>query len=109
MIDRKIFFTLASSLTISGFIVICTLGQSLRQQKIEAKSANSVQELERVECIVREYQGKLGVFRGDSETPYRIIDFDFALLSDYDREQLLEGMVMEDEQALRIFLEDMTT
>lgn len=109
MIDRKIFFTLVSSVTISGFIVICTLGQSLRNQKIEAKSANSLQELERIECIVREYDGKLGVFRGDSPTPYRIIDYNVSLLSDYDRELLSEGIVINSEEELRVFIEDMVT
>ena len=107
MIDRKIFFTLVSSVTVSGFLVICTLGQSLRQQKIEAKSANSVQELERTECIVREYDGKLGVFRGDSPVPYRIIDCNVSLLSDYDREQLSEGIVIGAETELNAFIEDM--
>ena len=109
MINKRIFFTLMSSLTISGFIVICTLGQSLRQQKIEAKSANSVKELEKAACIVREYNGKLGVFRGDSSTPYRIIDCNISLLSDYDRELLAEGIEMRSDEELSTFIEDMIT
>lgn len=109
MIDRKIFFTLVSSVTVSGFIVICTLGQTLRHQKIEARSANSAQELERVECVVREYDGKLGVFRGESPTPYRIIECNVSLLSEYDREQLIEGIVINSEEELNTFIEDMIT
>ncbi len=109
MIDRKIFFTLVSSVTVSGFIVICTLGESIRQQKIEAKSIPHVQELETVEFVVREYNGKLGVFRGSNDEPYRIIDCNFSLLSDYDRELLVEGVVMSTEQELNTFIEDMTS
>ena len=109
MIDRKIFFTLVSSVTISGFIVICTLGQSLHEQKAEAKRMRSLPELEQVECVVREYDGKLGGFRGESPTPYRIIDFNVSLLSEYDREQLAEGIVMESEDELKTFIEDMIT
>lgn len=107
--DRKIFFTLAISLTISGFIVICTLGQSLRHKKIEAEAAKSVSRLEQAEITVREFNGKLGIFKGDGEKPYRIIDYNVNLLSDYDRRQLQEGIVMEDEEQLRIYLEDIVT
>lgn len=109
MINRKIFFTLVSAVTISGFIVICTLGQSLQKQKAEAKSARIVSELEKVEYVVREYEGKLGVFRGESETPYRIIDFNVSLLSEYDREQLADGIVIGSEEELNTFIEDMST
>lgn len=109
MIEKKVFFTLITSVTISGFIVICTLGQSLHQQKIEAKCNNAVQELEKVECIVREYNGKLGIFRGDSKTPYKTIDCNFSLLSEYDKELLLDGVVMKSEEELKTFLEDMVT
>ena len=109
MRDRRIFFTLITSVTISGFIVICTLGQSLREQRAEAKAANQPRELERVECIVREYNGRIGVFRGEAEQPYRIIDFNFSLLSEYDREQLREGIIMENEEMLKKFIEDFST
>ncbi|MCD7891181.1 MAG: hypothetical protein LUG26_05270 [Ruminococcus sp.] len=109
MINRRIFFTLVGSVTISGFIVICTLGQSLHKQKVEAKSTHTLSELEQVECIVQEYDGKLGVFMGDSETPYRIIDCNVTLLSEYDRELLADGIVMESEEELNTFIEDMIT
>lgn len=107
--DRKIFFTLAVSLTISGFIVICTLGQSLRHKKMEAEATKSVSRLEQAEITVREFNGRLGIFKGDGEKPYRIIDYNVNLLSDYDRKQLYEGIVMENEEQLRIYLEDIIT
>lgn len=107
--DRKIFFTLAVSLTISGFIVICTLGQSLRHKKMEAEATKSVSRLEQAEITVREFNGGLGIFKGDGEKPYRIIDYNVNLLSDYDRKQLCEGIVMENEEQLRIYLEDIIT
>lgn len=109
MIDRRIFFTLVSSVTVSGFIVICTLGQSIHHQKVEAKLSNSAIELEQIEFIVREYDGKLGVFRGSSEKPFRIIEFDVALLSEYDREQLSEGIVVGSMDELDRFIEDMVS
>lgn len=109
MIDRRIFFTLMSSLTISGFIVICTLGQSLYHQKVEAKNAGFANQIEEVDLIVREYQGKLGVFRGKSEKPFRIIDFEVSLLSEYDRLQLSEGIVIKSIEELETFIEDISS
>ena len=109
MIDKRIFFTLMSSVTISGFIVICTRGQSLNHRKAEAKSERVPYELEQVDFIVREYEGKLGVFRGESMDPYRVIDFSVSLLSEYDREQLREGIVIESDEALDTFIEDISS
>lgn len=106
MINRKIFFTFAASITISGFVVICTLGQSLHRQKVQAKSERIVQELEQIDFVVREYNGKLGVFRGESKSPYKIIDFNVTLMSDYDRELLKEGITLKTEQELDTFIED---
>lgn len=107
--DKKVFFTLLSSVTMSGFIVICTLSQSLSFRKAEAKAERSVKELPEPVCIVREYNGKIGVFRGGSETPYMVVDFDTSLLSEADREDIGNGIVMESSEELRHFIEDISS
>lgn len=109
MIDRKIFFTLMSAVTVSGFIVICTLGQTIHYQKVEAKTSNHAQQLEQVKYVVREYEGNIGVFRGDAEKPFRIVDFEMSLLSEYDRAQIEEGIIMESKEELDTFIEDITS
>jgi len=105
--NRKIFFIIITAIAVSGFIVICTLAQSVRNTKIQTKFAVNVPEVVQPECIVREYNGKIGVFRGSGDKPYRIIDYDVNLLSEYDREQIEEGLVMESNEELRRFIEDM--
>lgn len=105
--NRKIFFIIITAIAVSGFIVICTLAQSVRNTKIQTKFAVNVPEVVQPECIVREYNGKIGVFRGSGDKPYRIIDYDVNLLSEYDREQIEEGLVMESDEELRRFIEDM--
>lgn len=107
MLDRRIYYTLLSSLTLSGFIVICTLGQTIYRQKAEAKGENPPHSLESVAFVVREYNGELGLFRGDSETPYKTIECDTRLFSEYDRSQLIEGIEFDSEAEVNIFLEDM--
>lgn len=108
VIDRKTFFVIITALAVSGFIIICTLAQNVRNIKTQTRFAANVPEVVQPECIVREYNGKIGVFRGTGEKPYKVIDYDVNMLSEYDREQLSEGMVMESDEQLRQFIEDMS-
>ena len=108
-VNRKIYLTLMTALTVSGFIVICTLGQSLHRQKVASRISFSTPEIMPAEIVVREYNGRIGVFKGDSASPYRVIDYDVSLLFDLDREQLSEGVVMENDETLRRFIEDIAT
>jgi hypothetical protein len=108
--SMKIFFILFTALTVSGFIVICTLGQVVRHERVEAKlSAVYSSEPEPPATIVREYDGRVCVFIGDSTAPYRTLDIDVSLLSDYDRQMLRRGVVMESDEELARFIEDFST
>ncbi len=109
IISRKIFFIIFTAVTVSGFIVICTLAETIHNKKVQTKFAANVPEIVQPECIVREYNGKIGVFRGSGDIPYKIIDYDVSLLSDYDREELSGGIVMDSDEELRKFIEDMST
>lgn len=108
-IDKRIYLIIMVAITISGFIIICTLGQSLHRRRIEAKISQIPQEMPAAVCTVREYNGRIGVFKGESRAPYRIIDYDVRLLSDYDREQLREGLVIESDRELQQLIEDIAT
>ncbi|SEL62079.1 hypothetical protein SAMN02910353_03025 [Ruminococcus sp. YRD2003] len=107
-IDKRIYLMLMTALTISGFIVICTLGQSIHRQKLASRISVTAPE-PTVVCEVREYNGRIGLFKDGSSAPYRVIDYDVALMPDFDREQLREGVVMETEEELRRFMEDIAT
>ena len=108
IISRRIFFTVFTAVSVSGVLVICTLAQSVRNTRIQTKFAVNVPEVTQPECIVREYNGKIGVFRGNGEKPYKIIDYNVNLLSDYDREIISSGIVMENDEELRKFIEDIS-
>ncbi|MDO4863001.1 MAG: hypothetical protein Q4A05_02425 [Ruminococcus sp.] len=107
-LDKRIYLMLMTALTISGFIVICTLGQSIHRQKVASRISVSAPEPAPV-CEVREYNGRIGLFKGDSSVPYRVIDYNVALMPEFDREQLRAGVVMETEDELRRFIEDIAT
>lgn len=108
-IDKRIYLIIMTAITISGFIIICTLGQSLHRRRMEAKISEISQDIPAAVCTVREYNGRIGVFKGESDMPYRIIDYDIKLLSDYDREQLREGLTIWSDQELQQFIEDIAT
>ena len=108
-IDKRIYLIFMTAVTISGFIMICTLGQSIHRQKLAAKISVSDTVPSEPLCTVRENNRRIGVFRGDSKVPYRLIDYDVKLLSDYDREQLKKGVPIETERELQRFIEDIAT
>lgn len=109
VIDRKIFFTLLTSATFSGVLVICTLAQNIRNEKISAKVPSEPAALESVGYVLREYENNLAIFRGESENPYKIINVNLNLLSDYDREKLREGIEADSESEINRLIEDLTS
>ena len=107
--NKRIFFTFFTALSVSGFIVICSLGRSAKAQRQEAKITAYSEQVTEPEITVREYCGKIGVFKGNSQVPFEIIDYDIYLLSDFDRQQLKGGIIMRSEEELRRFIEDIST
>lgn len=107
---KKIFFTILAALTISGFIIICTMGQSVHRHKVETKTeAIAAAEKEAPMYTVREHEGRIAVFRGSDDSPYKFIDFDMSLLSDFDRQQLSEGIALNSDAELKAYIQDMTS
>lgn len=107
--DKKIYLMVMTAITISGFIIICTLGQSMHRERMAARLSD-ISAAEQVSIsIIAEYEGRIGVFREGSSKPYRVIDYDFSLLSDYDKAQLTEGVVIESDHELQQFIEDIAT
>lgn len=58
---------------------------------------------------LREYEGKLAVFRGDSKAPYQIYDVSVSTLPEYDRTLLKEGIPAETPAQLDRLIEDYTS
>ena len=107
---KRIYFTLLTAVTISGFMTVCTLGQSVRRHNIETRlAAAAVEQNEEPLYTVRESGGRAAVFRRGSEKPYLLIDVDISMLSDYDREMLSDGISFSSDSALRQFIEDITS
>ena len=59
--------------------------------------------------ILREYQGRLGVFKPGSETPEQVVDLLIELLPAFDRAELRTGVPVADDAELSRALEDYTS
>lgn len=59
--------------------------------------------------ILKTWNGHLGLFRGDCETPYREIDMPLYLLAEDDVKLLESGIVADSEEELRRLVEDITS
>lgn len=112
MTRKHILYTLVTAMAISAVIVIVSLAYSVKSQRAEAhrKSVeNSVVETqEEIGYMLKEYNGELAVFRGNSETPFRLLGISASVMSECDRSQLKDGIFVQTESELNRLIEDFT-
>lgn len=56
--------------------------------------------------IVKNYNGKIGIFIKGDENPFQVIDIDPSLLPEKDQEELSEGLEIKGAENLRQIIED---
>ena len=101
---KRNYFIMLTAAAISAYIVV---GQTIHHEKeISRHEAIAAQEKEPVYCTVREYEGKLGVFRREENMPYITIDVRVSMLPEQDREQFRSGVELFSEEELRRLIED---
>ncbi len=106
---KRIYFTFAAGLVISGFLVVCTLGRSVHRSRVETRLAAAAVREKSPEYVVRESGGRAVVFRSDEEKPCLTIDVDLALMTEYDRKALSEGIYFGNSRDLRQYIEDISS
>lgn len=58
---------------------------------------------------VKEYDGKIAVYKNEEEKPYVVYDAYVSLLPEQDAERLKEGIVTDDKEYLQSVIEDYTS
>lgn len=113
MSRRLTLAVLLSGMAISAIIIIITISNSINNQRIRAEqmAENSVTETQPVSVgyYLKEYNGELAVFRGDSITPFRMLGVSINVMTDYDKKLLSDGIFAEDENKLATLIEDYTS
>ncbi|WP_298528190.1 hypothetical protein [uncultured Ruminococcus sp.] len=105
----KLFLTLFTAFSASAVIMICSLGQSNREMRIENRTAAAESSRNTYPYTVREYSGRIGVFRTGKSEPYMYIDADMSLLPELDRRNLSEGISFLTEAELKSYIADITS
>ena len=106
---KRIFLTIFASLTASGFIIICTLGQSNHRRRTETKTAVAETEPAQPLYTAIELDGRVAVFRRGADSPLRYVDAETSLMPELDRQQLREGIGFASEAELERYLQDITS
>lgn len=71
-----------------------------------SSSSSTLPQPESPGYLLREHDGKLGVFVGESSEPEMLFDVYIRYLPEYDRQQLAEGIYIEDYAKLVSLIED---
>jgi hypothetical protein len=64
---------------------------------------------ERSTYVLRIYDSRVGIFRGNAQEPYSYLDLDVACLSDYDKGLLTSGIEVSTDAELQSLIEDLTS
>ncbi|MGN0614147.1 MAG: hypothetical protein ACI4JB_09655 [Porcipelethomonas sp.] len=104
---------LLAGMAVSAVIIIITISGSIKRQRIRAENLaeQSVTETQPTEVgyYLKEYEGELVVFRGDSKTPFRRLGVSTDLMSEQDKLMLAEGIFAPGEKELKALIEDYTS
>ena len=106
MEKNKTVWMFLTALVISLVIVGGSMTLSVRHQKSAVQGVPTSQPPTDPGYLMRIADGKVGLYRIGSSTPYELLDEPLNLLSEYDREQLEQGITASSEGELRRLLED---
>ncbi|MBQ8824906.1 MAG: hypothetical protein IJZ64_06725 [Ruminococcus sp.] len=101
-------YIILTAMVISVIIIVGSASYTVRHKKAIIKEQDEVTSMPQYGYTLKEYEGYLALFRGESETPYQRLDMPVNMLSEYDRKLMEEGISVETEAELRVLLEDFT-
>ena len=120
MSKKAIVTVLLSGMFLSLIILLLTIAYVVKHQRINAENAADLPPKAQIsetavptETVIsyclREFEGGLAVFRGDSPEPYKKLDTNLNLMTEEDRQLLKSGITVDSEKELRRVIEDFTS
>lgn len=106
---KRIYFILVAAAAISSFLIVCTLGRTVYENRVENRLAAASLNEKVPEYVVRESGSRAAVFRNGDDKPYLFIDIDLALMSEFDKKELSKGIYLDNERELKRFIEDISS
>ncbi len=108
MTKGQMWMMVMTAFVVSVVITTGSMARAAVEPEQEAKETTTTTQTN-VSYVLREWEGHLGLFRGESAFPYQELDMPLTLLSDYDREMVQAGIEVETEKELRALVEDLTS
>ena len=113
MAKKHIVYMILASASVSAIIILTAGSISVRERKNyyaqELRSENATETQPAIGYYLRAYDGKIAIFRGESDTPFRKLDVSLSIMSEYDKAVLEKGLYAEDEKTLKRMIEDYTS
>lgn len=98
---NMILWTVASSLVV-GMVIILFTTSDIRRNSEDILVTNNIS------FVLKDYNGNLALFRGNSDEPYVVLDEKTSFLNEYDRNRVLAGISVNTRSELEKLIEDMT-
>jgi len=111
---RKLSLTvLLTGMAVSAIIIVVTVSSSINRQRIKAEQLAAVTTTQttplEIGYYLKEYEGELAIFRGESKTPYKRLGVSVNLMSEYDKNLLSNGIFARTQKELNALIEDYTS
>lgn len=98
---RMILFSLILLILVLSVIILAVY---YRQPQPEINDSNG--EVVQYSYLLKEYEEKIGIFRSGEDSPFQILNVYVANLPYLDQQELKQGVPVENEEKLRILIED---
>lgn len=98
---NMILWTVASSLVV-GMVIILFTTSDIRRNSEDISVTNNIS------FVLKDYNGNLALFRGNSDEPYVVLDEKTSFLNEYDRNRVVSGISVNTRTELEKLIEDMT-
>lgn len=110
MTKKRFWLMILTAFAVSAVIVFSSMAASIKHPEPQAEETTqtTVTQTE-ISFILKTWNGHLGLFRGDSNSPYREIDMPLYLLTEQDKKLLDAGIAVDTEEELNALVEDIVS
>ena len=93
------------ALSLSCIAVILSIVLNNNSEKV----IGNAEPAQKIEYILKDYNGHIAVFYSNEDTPYKEFDIPTNTFSDYDKSMLKKGIKADSEEQIRQLIEDYTS
>ncbi len=108
MSRKNIIYMYITAIAITVVIFILSIGISFSNNN-KTENAEAPQTVYDSGYVLGEYNGKIALYRSGSNEPYKKLDFKVDMLTEYDKQMVINGIYTDTEEELNRLIEDLTS